>query len=42
LNYVNDEVAMVDNDFVLKQFEEIEHRVERLIETCKAQADTNL
>jgi hypothetical protein len=31
----------VDNDFVLKQFGEIEHKVERLIENCRAQAATN-
>jgi peptidoglycan hydrolase CwlO-like protein len=31
----------VDNEFVLKQFGEIEHKVERLIENCKAQAATN-
>jgi peptidoglycan hydrolase CwlO-like protein len=31
----------VDNDFVLKQFEEIEHKVEKLIENCKAQAAAN-
>ena len=32
----------MDNDFVLKQFEEIEQKVERLIEICKAQEATNL
>ena len=31
----------MDNDFVLKQFGEIEHKVERLIENCRAQAATN-
>ena len=31
----------MDNDFVLKQFGEIEHKVERLIENCKAQAVAN-
>jgi peptidoglycan hydrolase CwlO-like protein len=31
----------VDNDFVLKQFGEIEHKVERLIENCRAQAAAN-
>jgi len=31
----------VDNDFVLKQFGEIEHKVENLIENCKAQAAAN-
>ena len=32
----------MDNDFILKQFEEIELKVESLIETCKAQAAANL
>jgi protein-arginine kinase activator protein McsA len=31
----------VDNDFVLKQFGEIEHKVEKLIENCKVQAEAN-
>ena len=31
----------MDNDFVLKQFGEIEHKVENLIENCKAQAAVN-
>jgi peptidoglycan hydrolase CwlO-like protein len=31
----------VDNDFVLKQFGEIEQKVERLIENCNAQVATN-
>ena len=31
----------MDNDFVLKQFGEIEHKVERLIENCKTQAAAN-
>ena len=31
----------MDNDFVLKQFGEIEHKVENLIENCKAQAAAN-
>jgi peptidoglycan hydrolase CwlO-like protein len=31
----------VDNDLVLKQFGEIEHKVERLIENCKAQTAAN-
>jgi peptidoglycan hydrolase CwlO-like protein len=39
LNY--NEVAKVDNDFVLKQFGEIEHKVEKLIENCQAQAVAN-
>jgi len=32
----------LDNVFILKQFEEIEQRVERLIETCNALETTNL
>ena len=31
----------MDNDFVLKQFGEIEHKVEKLIENCQAQAVAN-
>ena len=31
----------MDNDFVLRQFGEIEHKVENLIENCKAQAVAN-
>ncbi len=31
----------MDNDFVLKQFGEIEQKVEKLIENCKAQAAAN-
>jgi peptidoglycan hydrolase CwlO-like protein len=31
----------VDNDFVLKQFGEIEHKVEKLIENYKTQATAN-
>ena len=31
----------MDNDFVLKQFEEIEQKVEKLIENCKTQAVAN-
>jgi peptidoglycan hydrolase CwlO-like protein len=31
----------VDNDFVLKQFGEIEQKVERLIENCNAQVAVN-
>ena len=31
----------MDNDFVLKQFGEIEHKVENLIENCKTQAVAN-
>ncbi len=32
----------MDNDFVLKQFGEIELKVEQLIESCKTQAAANL
>ena len=31
----------MDNDFVLRQFGEIEHKVEKLIENCKTQAAAN-
>ena len=31
----------MDNDFVIKQFGEIEHKVEKLIENCKTQAAAN-
>ena len=31
----------MDNDFVLKQFGEIEQKVEKLIENCKTQAEAN-
>jgi hypothetical protein len=40
LNY--DEVSILDNEIILKQFEEIEQRVERLIEICNALEATNL
>ena len=32
----------MDNEFILKQFEEIEQRVEKLIEICNALEATNL
>lgn len=32
----------MDNEFILKQFEEIEQKVEKLIETCNALEATNL
>jgi peptidoglycan hydrolase CwlO-like protein len=41
LNKNYNEVTKVDNDFVLKQFGEIERKVENLIENCKAQAAAN-
>jgi peptidoglycan hydrolase CwlO-like protein len=41
LNKNYNEVTKVDNDLILKQFGEIEHKVENLIENCKAQAATN-
>ena len=31
----------MDNEFVIKQFGEIEHKVERLIENCNAQVAAN-
>jgi predicted nucleic acid-binding Zn-ribbon protein len=40
LNYNG--VSILDNVFILKQFEEIEQRVERLIENCTALEATNL
>jgi protein-arginine kinase activator protein McsA len=40
LNYNG--VSILDNVFILKQFEEIEQRVERLIEICTALEATNL
>ena len=33
---------ILDNEFILKQFEEIERRVEKLIEICNALEATNL
>ena len=32
----------MDNEFILNQFEEIEKKVERLIEVCKSHEATNL
>jgi len=32
----------LDNEFVLKQFEELERRIERLIKSCKALEAANL
>lgn len=32
----------MDNDLIINQFAEIEQRVERLIQVCKAQEATNL
>jgi hypothetical protein len=40
LNYNG--VSILDNVFILKQFEEIEQRVEKLIEICNALEATNL
>jgi hypothetical protein len=42
LKLIYDEVNILDNEFILKQFEEIEQRVERLIEICNALEATNL
>jgi hypothetical protein len=33
---------ILDNEFILKQFEDIEQRVEKLIELCNALEATNL
>ena len=33
---------ILDNEFILKQFEEIERRVEKLIDICNALEATNL
>ena len=35
-------VTNLDNEFILKQFEEIERRVEKLIDICNALEATNL
>ena len=35
-------VTTLDNEFILKQFEEIERRVEKLIELCNALEAANL
>ena len=32
----------MDNEDVIRQFEEIEHKVERVIEACKSHETTNL
>jgi hypothetical protein len=42
LKLIYDEVSILDNEIILKQFEEIEQRVERLIEICNALEATNL
>jgi hypothetical protein len=42
LNLIYCEVNILDNVFILKQFEEIEQRVEKLIEICNALEATNL
>jgi len=42
LNLIYDGVSILDNEFILKQFEQIEQRVERLIENCNALEAANL
>jgi hypothetical protein len=42
LKLIYDEVSILDNEIILKQFEEIEQKVERLIEICNALEATNL
>ncbi len=42
MNLIYNGVIILANEFILKQFEEIEQKVERLIETCNALEATNL
>jgi cell division septum initiation protein DivIVA len=42
LNLICSGVSILDNEFILKQFDEIEQKVERLIEICNALEATNL
>jgi hypothetical protein len=42
LRLIYNEVSVLDNEFILKQFDEIEQKVERLIEICNALEATNL
>ena len=42
MNLIDNGVIILANEFILKQFEEIEQKVERLIETCNALEATNL
>jgi hypothetical protein len=42
LNLIYNEVNILDNEFILNQFEEIEQRVGKLIEICNALEATNL
>lgn len=42
MNLIYDGVSILDNEFILKQFEQIEQRVERLIENCNALEAANL
>jgi predicted ribosome quality control (RQC) complex YloA/Tae2 family protein len=42
LNLILEGVNVLTNEFVLKQFDEIEQKVERLIEICNALEATNL
>jgi hypothetical protein len=42
LNLIYNGVIILDNEFILKQFVEIEQKVERLIEICDALKAKNL
>ena len=42
MNLIYDGVNILDNEFILKQFEQIEQRVGRLIENCNALEAANL
>ncbi len=42
MNLIYSGVLILDNEFIVKQFEEIERRVEKLIEICNALEATNL
>ena len=42
MNLIYSGVSILDNEFILKQFDEIEQKVERLIEICNALEATNL
>jgi hypothetical protein len=42
LKLIYDGVINLDNEFIVKRFDEIEQKVEKLIETCNALEATNL
>ena len=42
MNLIYNGVSILENEFILKQFGDIEQRVERLIEICNALEATNL